>query len=61
VSNIVTELRALKSTKKLNFGFPSGLFLSTEMAGAAQGELLSLITPLSNIFFTCAFISPHSE
>ena len=39
------------------FGVPSALFLGTKIAGADQGELLGLMTPLWSMFSTCVFIS----
>ena len=61
VSKLVTDLSASKLTKSLNFCLSSKLFLSTKTTEADQGELLYLITPLSNIFFACAFNSSLSE
>jgi len=37
-SNLVTALRALKSTQNLYLGLPSESFLGTKFAGADQGD-----------------------
>jgi len=57
VSNFVTEFSAVKSTQNLYLGVPSAFFLGMKMAGADQGELLGLMTPLSRMFSTCVYIS----
>jgi len=57
--NLVTAFRARKSTQNLYLGLPSRFFLGTNMAGAKQGQSLSLITPCS-IFSTWVFISSLS-
>jgi len=56
-SNFVAALSALKSTQNLYFGFPSGVFFGTRIAGANHAELLSLLISFFSIFSIWSLIS----
>jgi hypothetical protein len=53
MSNFVTEFKARKSTRNLNFGSPLVHCLCTSNAGADQGDFVSRMTPFCNMFSTC--------